>query len=176
MISIAITGPESTGKSALAQALSCHYGVSWVNEFAREYLDENGPKYSEEDLEIIATNQHRNIERAKESDGELLIADTEMLVMKVWSDVVFGSCSDSIMDLLDAQDFDLFLLCDIDLPWAPDPLREHPGRREEILQRYVKELEDRKLSYCVVRGLGKDRIKAAISCIESQLMLNPNSH
>ncbi|MBK7681979.1 MAG: AAA family ATPase [Bacteroidetes bacterium] len=47
---IGIVGPESTGKSTLADALSKQYQVNFVHEIAREYLNQLGSPYQEEDL------------------------------------------------------------------------------------------------------------------------------
>ena len=37
---IVICGPESTGKSTLTQILASHYNTSFVNEFARDFLQD----------------------------------------------------------------------------------------------------------------------------------------
>ena len=47
MKKVVVIGPESTGKSTLCQQLAEHYGVSWVPEYARQYLLEHGTNYME---------------------------------------------------------------------------------------------------------------------------------
>ena len=39
MLKVVITGPESTGKSTLASALSTHFNAVLSEEYAREYLE-----------------------------------------------------------------------------------------------------------------------------------------
>ena len=35
---VVLYGPESSGKTTLAEALAQHYQTEWVEEFARDYL------------------------------------------------------------------------------------------------------------------------------------------
>lgn len=163
MKKIAITGPESCGKTSLAEALANHCNVDFIPEFAREYLLKKNGKYSYEDLEIIAEGQIKSIENFK---GDFLISDTEMSVMYIWSKVVFGKVSSFIAEELKKQHFDLYILCDTDVPWHYDPLRENEHDREELFHLYYKLLRDLKVNFIIVRGDEKTRLQQAISAIE----------
>jgi len=169
MLKVAITGPESTGKSWLASRLAVYYGCLWVPEFARTYLQNLGRKYTMNDVEFIAQRQDQLIRNAMAKESPVLFADTEMLVCKIWSEFVFGHCPDSITLLTDAQNFDFYLLCDIDLPWEPDPLREHPEKRQELLAMYQTELEKRGWPYALISGNGNQRLQNAISKVNQVL-------
>jgi hypothetical protein len=57
-------------------------------------------------------------------------------------------------------------LCDIDLPWQYDPLREHPDQRQYLFDLYYKELKNRNFPFDVVRGTGRDRLTNAIQIID----------
>ena len=57
LIRIAITGPESTGKTNLAEALALHYNTVWVPEYAREYIANLNRKYTLNDILTIAKRQ-----------------------------------------------------------------------------------------------------------------------
>jgi NadR type nicotinamide-nucleotide adenylyltransferase len=162
---IAITGPESTGKSELAKALAEHYRTVWVTEYAREYLDNLGRPYDYDDILKIAMAQVRGEEEQVKKARDYLFADTEMLVLKIWCDVKFGKCHSWIDERLKKQDYDLYLLTDIDLPWQPDPLREHPDKRKELFELYLSELKKRKLPFEIVNGLGRQRVKNAAEII-----------
>ena len=167
MLKIAITGPESTGKSTLTEALSKHYNCIFVSEFAREYLNKTGGKYTLPDLDIIAKNQFDLIQNAK--DSKLVICDTEMTVMKVWSEFKYGTCSPKIQELYGQQHFDCYFLCDIDIPWQDDPVREHPDKRKELLVCYQKELQGK--NYFLISGDLQQRIIQTKKII-SQLLLD----
>jgi len=164
---IVITGPESTGKSQLAQALAQHYQTAWVREYAREYLNENGPKYTFDDLHTIALGQIELEEKAMGQKPEIIFFDTNLLTIEIWSEFVFGKVDSRISNLHDTRSYDLYLLCDIDLPWEDDPLREHPEKRAELMQIYQQKLEKSSTPHQVISGIGKERYERAIQIIDS---------
>src|SRR4030095_6315994 len=92
---IVVIGPESTGKSSLCEKLSLHYNTEWVPEYARSYLLKNGMRYTENDLLEIAKGQLASEDRYTELIQKkipvpaVLFIDTDMYVMKVWSEFVF---------------------------------------------------------------------------------------
>jgi len=162
---IAITGPESTGKSKLAIALAKHYHAVYTPEYAREYLHKKEGLYEKSDLKIIAKEQikrqNKDIKKAK----KYYIADTEMLVLKVWHEVKYDENPQWLKELILKQKFDLYLLCDIDIPWTSDPLREHPHKREFLFNKYKATFQELHLSYQIISGNGKLRLQNAIKII-----------
>ncbi len=169
---ISITGPESTGKSALAEALAHHYQTEWAPEFARDYLSRLGRPYTEEDILTIARGQLMEEKRGFEKAVSFLFCDTELIVTKIWSEVKYQRCHPWILETIQTHPYDLFLLCDIDLPWEPDPLREHPDKRRFLYELYLNELTNRKFPFAVIRGTGPARLQNAISAIGSFFHLN----
>lgn len=175
---IAITGPESTGKSILAHQLADHFETAWVPEFAREYIDQLGRPYKESDILTIAQGQlkmekerERELIATTRSAGEqYLFCDTEGLVTKIWSDVKFGRCDPWILHQIETSPYDLYLLCYIDIPWEYDPQREHPEMREQLFTMYHNELLERNLNFRVVSGLGEDRLKNAINLVDTSFI------
>lgn len=168
---IAITGPESTGKSWLAEHLARHYKTHFVKEYAREYLTRLEKPYTLDDIVQIAIGQRAAEKKIEVESNQLLFADTEMLVCKIWADFVFGETPAFIQQAFEQQHYDLYLLCDIDLPWEADPLREHPDRRNEIMGLYKQALDDRKMPYKLVSGLNNKRLQQAIDFV-NELVLN----
>ncbi len=169
MIKIAITGPESTGKSMLAQQLADHYGTVWVPEYARVYLLQIDRPYEYDDILEIARGQQASEAVFEPIADKLLFADTEMLVTKIWCDVRYGRCHPWIETQLQHQDYALYLLPDIDLPWTYDPLREHPHMREQLMERYKTELNRLGFPYRVIRGSGETRFKNARLAVDEYL-------
>jgi len=165
---IAITGPESTGKSMLSAELAKFYGTAWVPEYARHYLEVNGPAYREEDILIIAREQLERETRALANASSYLFCDTEFIVTKIWSEVKYGRCHPWIISQVENHVYDLYLLCDIDLPWEFDPLREHPGMRKELFELYCAELTSRGFPFHIVRGTGYRRLENAVKIINDQ--------
>ena len=123
---IAIVGPESTGKSLLSEQLSNHYNTAWVPEVARDYLHKLNRPYTFDDLSVIAKLQLKEEERLSKTAKHFLFCDTNLIVIKVWSDFKYGRTEKWIVDAIQKSDYSLHLLTDIDLPWEDDPLREHP--------------------------------------------------
>ena len=176
---IVVIGPESTGKSSLCKALAEHYKTIWVKEFAREYLERNGKDYVFEDLYKIALGQLKEIENAvvkveiqqQENLQNLLFIDTDLYVIKIWSEFVFNKCDNSILTEITKQQYDLYLLCDVDLPWVKDNLREYPDLRvrQKLFHYYKEEMTAQKTPWKIISGNYDERTVAAIKFIDQHL-------
>lgn len=169
MIRIAITGPESTGKSSLSEQLADHYQTGWVKEYARDYLEKTNGEYGYSDLLRIAKGQLHEEKEAGNDRLILLICDTDFIVLKIWSEVRFGKVHPWIQHQVIEHQYDLYLLCDIDLPWEYDPLREHPDKRDFLFQRYLEVLKENNFNFRLVSGTGDTRLRNAISFIDDFL-------
>lgn len=175
MKKIAVIGPESTGKSTLCQALAQHYGCLWVPEYARTYLEENGADYTYEDLKQIAIGQieleNKFSSIAEEKNHPFLFIDTNLLVIKVWSEYVFGNFDESIFQIHQQQTYDYYLLCNIDLPWQYDPLRELPNyeNRLEVYNRYKTILQNQSVPWTEISGNSEQRFTNAVIALETVL-------
>jgi NadR type nicotinamide-nucleotide adenylyltransferase len=163
---IVVIGPESTGKSTLCEGLAAHYHTEWVREYARESLLTHGTTYSYDDLSTIARGQLA-LEEAGRGDSVLFI-DTDMYVIKVWSEYVFGRCETWILKEIAARRYDGYLLCRTDLPWTKDELREYPdlATRERLYHIYRDLLINQNIPWAEVGGEGDDRLKNAIGAVE----------
>ena len=168
MVSIAIVGPESSGKTTLCEALAAHYDVAFVPEFAREYLMRRGGSYEEADLSVIAKGQYENGVRIEHENSRspMILHDTEMLTMKIWSEERFGRVHRRIEELLARQQFDHWLLCRPDIPWEADPLRENPDDRDRLFAIYEAELLKMREPYTIMEGGHGTRMRKAIAVID----------
>ncbi|WP_276497826.1 ATP-binding protein [Pontibacter litorisediminis] len=169
MIKIAITGPESTGKSTLAQQLAARYRTVWVPEYARSYVGNLGRPYTLEDIENIARGQLALERELQQQASGVLFADTDMLVLKIWSEHAFGHCPAWIQEQLQRQDYNLCLLMGVDLPWEPDPLREHPHLRQYFYEWYKRELEALQMPFVEIHGQQQERLQVAARHVEELL-------
>ena len=166
LLKIAITGPESTGKSMLAQQLADHYVTVWVPEFARVHLLNINRPYNYDDLLEIAQKQKASEKVFEPLANKLLFADTELFVTKIWCDVKYKKCHPWITEELKNQHYDLYLLMDVDLPWEYDPLREHPDKRSYLMGLYKNELEKYGCNYKLVSGNGDVRFRHALRHVQ----------
>lgn len=169
MKKVVIIGPESTGKSTLSEQLASYYNTSWVPEYAREYLLEHGTNYTFDDLLTIAKGQvaleEHNIEKAK--NKKLLFIDTDQYVMKVWAEFVFGKCHPWILEQITKRKYDLYLLCNIDLPWVHDVLREYPdpGPRSALFNIYRNIMRNQSVPWVEISGNYDERFQKAIKAV-----------
>ena len=172
MKKIVIIGPESTGKSTLANQLADHFNTVWVKEFARQYLLENGTDYSYEDLLLIAKGQLALEGEASSKNNELIIIDTDMYVMKVWCEFVFSKCHTWILDQVVKQQYDLYLLCYTDLPWVKDELREYPDleNRHLLYHMYKDIMINQSVPWVDITGNYEERLQKAINGINEHLL------
>ncbi|PTX19660.1 NadR type nicotinamide-nucleotide adenylyltransferase [Pontibacter mucosus] len=172
MIKIAITGPESTGKSTLAEQLAARYNTVWVPEYARTYVGNLGRPYTLEDIENIARGQLALEREQQEQANTILFADTDMLVLKIWSEHAFGHCPAWIEEELQQQKYNLSLLMGVDLPWEPDPQREHPHLRQFFYEWYKRELEALQTPFVEISGQHQERLQQATQHVEQLLQLH----
>ncbi len=168
IIKIAIVGPESTGKSTLAQALANYYNEPWVPEIARSYIANLNRSYTLNDIINIAKLQLQQEHELIQKSNKYLFCDTTLLVNKIWAGFVFKQVPEEIEKLYHAHDYRLHLLCDIDLPWEYDPLREHPHHRKELLDLYESDLIKAKANYFKINGMEQERLNRAVHVIEKQ--------
>jgi nicotinamide riboside kinase len=170
MLKIVLTGPESSGKTTLAEQLAVHFGTAWVPEFSRQFLGNLGRPYIADDLLEIAHGQMAlEDEMAGKANNGLIFLDTSLEVVKVWSLVRFGFCDEKIEQWLAQRPPDHYLLCLPDLPWLPDPQRENPDDRDMLLERYRKELREQNLPFSQVWGIGEERLTNAIVAVNEFL-------
>ena len=154
---VVLYGPESTGKTTLAKKLSDHYNVSWVPEFARDYLqkiwDEEKRVCEPKDLLPIAMGQMKaENEMIKKSDS-LLICDTNLFETMVYSKYYYDGICDPLLEKYALENsYDLYLLTNIDVPWVKDDLRDKPHEREESFQIFKEELEKNNIPFEIVEG------------------------
>ncbi|MPL99166.1 hypothetical protein SDC9_45382 [bioreactor metagenome] len=167
-IRIAITGPESTGKSTLTEYLAGRFGGVFVPEYAREYIDQLSRDYCYEDILKIAQTQMQ-LEDAAAENSNIVFCDTELLVTKIWCDDKFGKCHDWILEELKKKKYGLVLLCNTDLPWEPDPQREDPDRREYLMGLYAEQTKLFYSNIIVVTGIGEERLQMAYDAVNKMI-------
>lgn len=163
---IAIVGPECTGKTHLAIQLAKHYKTVWVPEYARQYINRLNRPYTQADLLKIAKGQTFTEDELALEAKELLICDTNLVVVKIWSEFKYGVCDAEILRMLHGRKYDLHLLTNIDVPWENDPQREHPDQRELLYAHYVNEMENLGAHYTVINGDKKQRLEKAVQAID----------
>ena len=168
-LKIVLTGAESTGKSTLAESLAGHFQAIWMPELARDYIEKLDHKYIYEDIELIAKKQIQKEKELAQENG-IIFFDTWLIITKVWFDFVYEKHPAWLDQAITESDIDLFLVCDIDMPWKEDPLRENGGEnRKKLHTIYLKELEHFGFNYEIVNGTGEERFLNAVRTVKRYL-------
>ncbi len=167
---ISITGPESTGKTWLSKKLADYFNGQYVEEYSRTFFANRPYEYNMGDLDQISDGQILNESKAEEQ-GKWIFCDTDILSIKVWSEVVFNRSSDHINYLVNENRYDLYLLCNLDIKWEPDPLRRNKHNRQYIFDLFVKELKERKFNFAIVEDTGDQRLQNAVSLIKRNFQI-----
>lgn len=163
---IVITGPESTGKTTLAQYLSQYYRCPVVPEYAVEYLEKTDGRYGYRDLLKIAKGQiAKEEEIIKKSQDGLIICDTDLITIKIWAKVKYGKVPRWVMKTIRERKYDFYLLCAPDIEWEYDKFRENPHDRDRLFVLYEKELKKYHKPYVVISGKGEERQQKALEAL-----------
>lgn len=163
---ICIFGPESTGKSTLAQKLATHYNTICVSEYARGLLDYKDGKCDFEDIPRIARGQIASEDALARQANRVMFCDTDLITTTIWSDVLFGKCPQWIHEQANQRHYDLYLLLDVDVPWVDDAQRFLPHYREEFRDRCIQALESRLKPYTLISGGWEERFHKACMAVD----------
>jgi len=159
---IAIIGAESTGKTNLCEGLALHFNTCWVPEYAREYFNNSDIyNYNLSDLEKIAIKQVEWEEKMAKEANEILFCDTALITLKIWAELEFGACPESILALMKLKPYDHYLITNNDVPWERDEQRLNKFSREMIFELNKKEAILEKTAFDVVQGTNEKRFASA---------------
>ena len=164
---IVITGAESTGKSMLTEWLASYFQVPFIPEFARDYVETLNSDYKYSDVEVIAKKQISQLQEYQKASFSHVFADTWLIITKIWFEVVFKHVPLWIDDSIKETAIDLFLVCDTNLPWIPDSVRENGGKqREQLQKKYINTIEEFGFNYKIVGGKNEKRFKNALEAVK----------
>jgi nicotinamide riboside kinase len=173
-MTIVVTGPESTGKTTLAEALADALSGLFIPEFARFYLAHFDRPYTRADMRSIGRGQRSWEDWGRAHASRPLICDTDWTVLHIWETYRFVKqpvdwSFTAPTDLIWSQGYgnclrpDRYLLCAPDFPWHPDPLREHPNEQWELYRWYEQLLQQTGVPYLPLEGPPEVRLRAALN-------------
>ena len=166
---VVLTGSESTGKTTLAEPLARHYRTVWVPEFSRGYAEGKAEPLTADDVEPIARGQLRLELQALELGGDPVFFDTDLLSTLVYARHYYSQSPRWIEDHLRAPHRRLYLLCETDVDWVADPVRDRGDEREAMQSLFRATLEEFGLLYRPVSGHGPVRLERAVAAIDGWL-------
>lgn len=171
---VVVFGTESTGKTTLGGRLAARFGEPWSAEFVRKFWDVRRGAITAADLDPIARGQIAGEEEAAARAGRVVFHDTDLLTCTLWDDLLFpGACPGWVRAAAEqrARDAALYLLCDTDVPFVPDPQRCFPDAagRERARRIWRDALASRSLPFVEICGDWKVREEAAVAAVERLL-------
>lgn len=167
---VVLTGPESVGKSTLGKQLSSHFCAPILPEYARTYTEQLTREYTLQDVEHIAKYQIQAEEKALKNNPSILLLDTDLIITKVWFELVYGVVPNFVEDALQNTKNRFHLLLDTSPSWVADSVRENGGEKRDMLFRlYQKELEHYQIPYSIVTGMHQNRVENAITMLTKHL-------
>lgn len=143
-------GPESTGKSFMAQKLAGVYNTKFVPEVAREMLTNNA--FNVYDIVRIGQAQLARVRLKLQSANKILICDTDLITTQIYSKIYLGTVPEVLYQLEKEIRYDQYFLFNIDVPWVKDGLRDLGERRQEVYGMFEGELVKRQIPYVTVSG------------------------
>ncbi|HNQ27522.1 MAG TPA: ATP-binding protein [Aquaticitalea sp.] len=177
ILKVVLFGPESTGKSTLAQQLALHYKTVFVPEYSRIYAEKQllcGKTLTREDVMAIADGQLKLESELLPKANKILFCDTDLLETKVYSEMYYdGYCPPQLEDFAVTTTCDLYLLTNVDLPWEADAIRDKPDRREEQFLKFETTLKTYGKPYKPITGNETIRLRNAIRYVDELLKNHP---
>ena len=152
---IAVTGPESSGKTSFARYTADRLPNSlFIEEHSRTYLEKNYPdgNFPKSAIAAMLNEQIEIWDKALSEDLDYLILDGDITIYKVWIEVVYGEKWPQIEDYIKAFEPTITVLCKPDIPWISDPLRCNPDDRDDLYVIYKNQLATLGRPYIILEG------------------------
>jgi len=169
---LVLAGPESSGKSWLAERIQRRFGGELVGEYVREFIDQEQRDTCYADIPAIARGQLAWEDAARARTPQLLILDTHLLSNMLWSRTLFGDCPAWLEQDLLARHYDLHLLLSPEgVEWVGDGQRCQPllNERQSFFQASRDWLDRHGQRYEVIEGSWSYRKERAFEAVEQLL-------
>lgn len=156
---VCLVGPESSGKTTLAQQLAQHYQTLYVPEYAQTFLSIKREIHYE-DLIKFAHCQIACEKSLSRRANKILFCDSDILTTQLWSDTLYQKHDDFFDFYQFDNNYELHLLCYPDIEWVKDNHREvldeEKAKSFETRLTFFNQMEDllkkRNLPYIIIKG------------------------
>ena len=96
-----------------------------------------------------------------------LVLDTDLISTTVYAEHYYGACPEWIMHAARSRMASLYLLCEPDLPWTADGVRDRPSAREQLHAAFRDRLHEFGARVIPISGSGPARLDAAMTAVRS---------
>jgi HTH-type transcriptional regulator, transcriptional repressor of NAD biosynthesis genes len=172
---VCVIGPESTGKTTLAERLARHYGTVVATEYARSLIDRHGGEVREDLLPLIVRGQAASEAALARCANRILICDSDAFTTTLYWQLYFGSCPEWVRQEAERRAYDLYLVTVPDTPFVADSQRNHPDRRQWFFDRCIEWVERRSARFVVIGGTWEARFDAACAAVDGLIAWRPSA-
>ena len=160
---IVFVGAMSTGKSTLVETLAKKYHTTFAPEYGREYWETHqvDRRIGFEDFNIIADRHIAYENQAILNANRYLFVDTNAITTAMFCLDYHGRLPEHLKQIAleNAQRYDLFFLCEDDIPYDDTWDRSGPQKRAVFHQQIIADLKQRRIPYIPLTGDLEQRIK-----------------
>lgn len=169
---VVVCGPESCGKTTLAQQLASWLDCPWTPEAARLFAEHSALPLSANTVAPIAHLGISLVERAQAASPQWIVRDQDLVSTVIYARHYYGSVEPWIEEAARTRLADLYLLCRPDVPWIPDGIRDRPAQRDQLFAEFASQLGSWGARVAEISGTGGARLERAR---EAVLALDPTA-
>jgi len=164
---ICLYGPESTGKSTVAECMARRYNTVFVPEVARELITSND--FTLDDIIRIGHAQTQRVIEQSKVANKLLFCDTDVITTQIYSQHYLHAVPPVLYELEKQVTYDAYILFDTDVAWVADGLRDLGDQRQAMFDVFKNALDVRGIAYTLVRGDYRER-EAQVAAVADRLL------
>lgn len=159
---IVFLGAPCTGKTSIAQKLAQEFNTLWMPEYGREYWENNqvDRRLTLEQLVEIAEIHIIKEDKKLDKSNKYLFTDTNSITTYMFSKYYHGKADPRLKkSALEAyKRYDLFFLCDTDIPYDNTWDRSGHIQRKIFQKQIIADLKVRKIPCCLLQGTLEQRV------------------
>ena len=167
---VVFVGAMSTGKSTITEALAKKYETSFAPEYGREYWTQHqiDRRISFTAFDEIAVGHQEREEAALLQANRYLFVDTNAITTYQYALDYHGKAPQLLTQLAleNAQRYDLFFLCDTDIPYDDTWDRSGDQKRQVFQKQIIADLKERRIPYLTLSGSLEARMAGVESVLE----------
>ena len=159
---VVFVGAMSTGKSTLTEALAQKYQTTFAPEYGREYWTTHqiDRRIGFEAFDEIALGHLAREEEALLQANRYLFVDTNAITTYLYALDYHGKAPALLTQIAleNASRYDLFFLCDADIPYEDTWDRSGDQKRQVFQKQVIADLQERRIPYITLSGSLEQRM------------------
>jgi len=165
---ICVCGTESTGKTTLTERLSKTFNTNFVKEWAREIVP-NSETCTKQMLLDIGYYRSKDINEKILLSNKVLFIDSGLSTTKMYGKFLFGEIPIYEKWIEDANNFDLYLFLENDVPFVQDGTRLSKEKRDELRNYQYNDLKENNANMKIIDGTDwEERYLKSINIIKEK--------